>query len=142
MAKFLKRDWKRYSKLGKGRKKKQSWRSPKGRDNKMREKRRGYPAVVSVGCKKDKKDSGKIKEKIPMLIKNVSDLVKMKKHEIGVIGKIGEKKRIEIVKKAKEMKVDIHNLNILKFLKDLGKKESKKKTTEKKPKEKVKEKKK
>ena len=35
---FLRVDSARYSKLGKGRRKLQKWRKPKGRDNKMREK--------------------------------------------------------------------------------------------------------
>ena len=54
--KFLRRTWSRYSKLGKQRKKKQIWKAPKGRDNKMREKRKGYPAVVSIGYKKPQKE--------------------------------------------------------------------------------------
>jgi len=45
---FLRRLTNRYLKLGKKRKKKQKWRKPKGRHNKMREKERGYPAVVSI----------------------------------------------------------------------------------------------
>ena len=60
MKKFLRRTWNRYSKLGKRRKKKQVWRRPTGRDNKMREKRRGYPAVVSLGYRKEKNTRGKI----------------------------------------------------------------------------------
>ncbi len=40
--KFLRRNWNKYKRIGKGNKKKQKWRKPRGRDNKMREKRRGY----------------------------------------------------------------------------------------------------
>ena len=47
--KFLRRTSSRYSKLGKGRKKKQIWRRPTGRHNKMRNKRNGYPVIVSIG---------------------------------------------------------------------------------------------
>lgn len=138
MVKFLRRSWDRYSKLGKGRKKKQVWRKPRGRDNKMREKRKGYPVVVSIGYKKSEK---KIKERKPIVM-NVQDLRKVKENKIVTIGKVGEKKKIEIVKKAKEKKIKIHNLNIEKFLKNLEKKGIKKKTKEKskeKPKEKKKE---
>jgi len=120
--KFLRRDWSRYSKLGKNRKKKQKWKNPKGRDNKMREKRKGYPAVISVGYKKNKKDFGKIENKTPKIIMNLNDLEKTKKNEIAIIGKIGKKKKIDMAKKAKEMKIKIHNLNILKFLKKIEKK--------------------
>lgn len=118
--KFLRRDWSRYSKLGKNRKKKQKWKNPKGRDNKMRERRKGYPAVISVGYKKDKKNYGKIENKSPVIVKNLNELEKIKKDEIVIIGKIGKKKKIDMAKKAKEMKIKIHNLNINKFLHSLA----------------------
>lgn len=117
MVKFIRRIWYKYSKLGKRRKKKQVWRRPKGRDNPMREKRKGYPVVVSVGYKKPKKEKGKIEGKIPKIVNNVKDLEAIKKNEIGVLGKIGKKKKIEIVKKAKTKGIEIKNVNIKKFLK-------------------------
>ncbi len=126
MVKFLRRSWDRYSKLGKGRKKKQVWRKPRGRDNKMREKRKGYPVVVSIGYKKPGK---KIDEK-KLIIMNVRDLNKVKENKIVIIGKVGTKKKIEIVKKANEKKIKIHNLNVKKFLKELEKKEKKTKEKE------------
>src|SRR3989344_5276019 len=110
MTKFLRRNWNVTGKIGKGRRKKQIWRSPKGRDNKMREKRRGYPVVVSVGYKKEKKLRGKIE----------------KKDELIILGKIGKKKRIEIAKIAKENNLNIHNLNINKFLEKIEKSKEKK----------------
>lgn len=125
--KFLRRIWGRYSKLGKRRKKKQIWRKPTGRDNKMRERRKGYPAVVSIGYKQDKKVRGSIKNKTPILIQNVKDLESIKKNEIVIVGNVGKKKKIEIVKKAKEMKIEIHNLNIKTFLKKFDKIKEKKK---------------
>lgn len=117
MVTFLRRAWKKYSKLGKNRKSKQVWRSPKGRDNKMREKRKGYPAVVSVGYKKEKEFRGKIENKKLKLIKNLKELEKVSKNELATIGNIGKKKKIELVKKAKEKGIEIYNLNVDKFLK-------------------------
>jgi len=126
--KFLRRVWSRYSKLGKRRKKKQVWRKPKGRDNKMREKRKGYPVVVSIGYKRDTKSRGKIQDKQIVIIRNTKDLEKIKKNQISIIGKIGKKKKIEIAEKAKEKKIQIYNLNTEKFLKKKIKpKEEKKK---------------
>lgn len=116
MMKFLRRTWGRYSKLGKGRKKKQTWRRPTGRDNKMRERRKGYPAVVSVGYQTDKKLKETINGKYPVTIFNMKDLEKIQKNQIAIVGSVGMKKKIEIVKKAKEMKISIHNVNIKKFL--------------------------
>lgn len=130
MAKFLKRTWNRYSKLGKGRKKKQVWRRPKGRDNKMREKRKGYPIVVSVGYKKKKSERKNIR-----VVRNIEDLEKTEKNDMIIIGDIGKKKKIEIAKKAIKMKIPIQNINIKKFLKKSEKqKETEQKKTEKKEK--------
>jgi large subunit ribosomal protein L32e len=109
---FLRRDAARYSKFGKGRGKKASWRAPKGRDNKMREKRRGYAAVVSIGYKKPASE-----EKIIEII-NVNDLNKLKKNEVGFVKALGKKKKIEIAKKAKEMKIKLKNMNPEKYLEE------------------------
>ena len=136
--KFLRRTGDRYVRLGKGRKKKQVWRKPRGRDNKMREKRKGKPAVVSIGYKKRK-------DKPALIIQNIHDLENVKRDNIVILGKVGKKKKIEIAKKAREMKIQIHNLNVEQFLKKLEKKEKakiEKETRDKEKKEKPKEKKK
>ena len=112
MPKFLRRSWDRYSKLGRKRKKKQVWRRPTGRDNKMREKRRGYPARVSIGYKRSEK-----KEK-PVIIKNIEDLKKIGKNSMVIIGHIGKKKKMDIAKKARERKIKITNLDTDKFLRE------------------------
>ncbi len=122
MVKFLRRTSNRYSKLGKKRKKKQIWRKPTGRDNKMREKRRGYPVVVSIGYK-----TKNPKEKKLVVVRNLKDLEKIEKSKTILLGKIGIKKKIEILKKAKEMKILVYGTNIDKFLK---KNEKKKKIIE------------
>jgi large subunit ribosomal protein L32e len=114
---FVRRDYKRYSKLGKRRKNKQKWRNPTGRHNKMREKRRGYAPTVNIGYKKTRITSGKLNEKNPIIIRNISDLRKLKSEDIVVVAKVGKKKKIEIAKKAKELKIEIYNLNPKKYLK-------------------------
>jgi large subunit ribosomal protein L32e len=126
--KFLRRSVDRYSKLGLRRKKKQKWRRPTGRDNKMREKRRGYPAVVSIGYKKSEGTRKKF-----LIIRNPKDLEKIKKNEIIIIGNVGKKKKIEIANKAKEKKIEISNMNIKKFLKktEAGKKKEEEKSAKK-----------
>lgn len=124
--KFLRTGSNLAKRLGKGRKKKQRWRSPKGRDNKMREKKKGHPATVNIGYRSDVKIRGKIKEKTPVVVKNIQDLEKIGKGQIGILGKIGQKKKIEIAKKAEEKKIEIANLNIKKILRKTQKKENKK----------------
>jgi large subunit ribosomal protein L32e len=110
-AKFLRRTSHKYSKLGKGRKKKQKWRRPTGRDNKMREKRKGYGAVVSIGYK-----SGSKKEK-QLIINNLTDLETIGELKEITLGKLGKKKKLEIIKKAQNMKIKILNVNEKKYLK-------------------------
>ena len=135
MVKFLRRTWNRYAKLGKGRKKKQVWRKPTGRDNKMREKKKGYPVTVSIGYGKNVKSRGLLEGKTPLEINNILDLNKINDNNIAVIGKIGKKKKMEIAEKAKEMKIDIYNMNPKSFLKKNRKKVTKKKVSESKNKE-------
>lgn len=106
--KFLRRNWYRLSRLGKKRKKKQVWRSPKGRHNKMRLKRKGYSAVVEIGYKKPET------EKV-VLVNNLRELHNLKKGEKIILGKIGDRKKMEIVKVAKEKGIHIQNLDIEKF---------------------------
>lgn len=128
--KFLRRTWSRYSKLGKGRKKKQKWRRPTGRDNKMREKRKGYPVVVSVGYAK-----GELNKKKFIIVNNLKELEKVGKNQEIILGKLGKKKKLEIAKLAKEKKIEIYNMNPKSFLKKNEKKKPKK-IEDKKPEEK------
>ena len=106
-----------YSKLGKKRKKKQRWRSPKGRDNKMREKRKGRAPIVSIGYKESK-------NKV-FTVNSLGDLEKVKGYDIINLGRVGKKKKIETAKKAKEKKITFKNFNARRFLKknESGKKE-------------------
>lgn len=110
--KFIRRDSIRYSKLGKNRKKLQKWRRPKGRDNKMRERHAGYPKRPSVGYKNEKKESGKIDGKNVVVIYNISDLEKSGKDKSIILGKVGAKKKMEIIKKSNELKLKIINLGV------------------------------
>lgn len=124
-AKFLRRGPSRYSKLGLRRKKKQVYRRPKGRDNKMREKRRGYPVIVSIGYGKEKSTRGEIQGKKPIIVNNIKDLDRVKKNNIIIVGSVGQKKRIEIVKAAKERKLSVYNVNVKKYLANVKKQQEK-----------------
>jgi len=106
---FLRRNWNRLSRLGKKRRKKQVWRSPHGRHNKMREKRKGYPAVVEIGYKQ------KVKDEKMVLVNNLRELLNLGKGNVAILGKVGNKKKIELVKVAKEKGIKIYNLNLKKF---------------------------
>jgi large subunit ribosomal protein L32e len=108
--KFIRQEVLRYSKLGKNRKKLQKWRKPKGRDSKMRLKRRNYPAVVSVGYKSPRKELGKINGKIPVLVYNLKDLEKLGKENVAILARIGAKKKMELIKFAEDKKIKILNV--------------------------------
>ena len=75
----------------------------------MREKLKGRPAVVSVGYKKTKSE-----RKIILVVKNISEMEKIKKNDIVTLGKVGKKRKVEILKKAKEMGIKIFNLKVIK----------------------------
>lgn len=109
--KFIRRDSHRYAKIGKGRKKLQVWRRPKGRDNKIREKRFSYPVSPIIGFKKPKSESGKIKGLSPVVVYTIKDIERAKKDSIIIIGKVGARKKIDLVKKADEMKFAIANIS-------------------------------
>jgi len=114
--KFIRRDSVRYSKLGKNRKSLQKWRRPKGRHNKMREKRKSYPAVVSVGYKRSKKEKGKISGKEMIRVSNLSELKKADKNSLVIFSsKLGAKKKISLIHEAEKLGIKI--LNIQKKLK-------------------------
>lgn len=97
---FLRGNTHQYSKLGLRRKNKQKYRKGKGRDNKMRLNVKGHLKKVSIGFKNMKKTRGLVKELTPVMIKNLNDLKKLGKNEIGIIAKIGNKKRKEIAEHA------------------------------------------
>ncbi len=105
--KFLRRNWNKYKRLGKGRKKKQVWRRPRGKHSKMRKWRKGYPARVDAGYRSPRKERGKIEGKTPLLVRNAQDLLKVTKDHIILLAHIGKRKRNEIVKKAEEMHLPI-----------------------------------
>jgi large subunit ribosomal protein L32e len=123
--KFIRRNWTKASRLGKKRKTKQVWRAAKGRHNKIREKRKGYPIKVMIGFRKNKDERDLIMKKQPIIVKNLKELEKIGKGEIAIMGKIGNKKRIELAKKAKEKGILVYNINVNKMVKKIQKKEAK-----------------
>src|SRR3989344_3820939 len=102
MVKFLRQDWMRHSRLGKGRKKLQKWRRPRGRHSKIRRKRFGYPLKVMIGFSSPKKDAGKIYGHIPVLVHNIKEMSILKKGSVAILARVGAKLKIEMLKKARE----------------------------------------
>ena len=113
--KFLRRNTSFHLRLGKKMKRKQKWRKPTGRDNKMRESRKGRPPLVSIGYKRQKE------KRRTLRIYNLQDLEGAGKNDFLILGKVGRKKGAEILKKALEMKIGFQNINAGKFLKKISK---------------------
>ena len=109
--KFVRVDTYRHSRLGKGRKKLQRWRRPRGKHNKTRLKRFSYPIQPEIGFGSPKKNAGLVQNLIPVVINNISDLDKLSKENIAIISRtIGARKKIEILKKVSELKIKVANV--------------------------------
>ena len=92
---------------------KERWRKPRGVDNKKRIKKKSHGKNVKIGYKNDKKKRflhpSKARE---ILIHNVKELEDLKNEEnivVRIASSVGKKKRIEIEKKAEEIKIRILN---------------------------------
>ena len=121
---FIRRDYAKRKNLGK------KWRRPKGIDNKLRLKIKGHGKKVSQGYRSTKKTRGLNKSGLrEVLINSSTALSNLKENQIPVISKtVGLKKRIEIVKKAKELNLSIQNIKDLDlFLKKVEEKIKQKK---------------
>ena len=142
--KFLRKDWRKYSKLGLKRKSKQKYKRAKGIDNKMRLNMKGNLRNISIGFRTKKEGRGFVNGLTIKNIFNLKDLKNIKKNELGLIMHIGKKKRIEIAEYALINKIKLKNLNPEKYLEKIkieakNKKEEKlKKIEEKKEKSKKK----
>ncbi len=82
-----------------------SWRKPKGIDAKMRLQRKGYPPIVKVGYKNKNSIRGLHPSGlIPVVISNKRELelLSPRAHIIYIDSSVGLKKRVELLKVAKE----------------------------------------
>ena len=119
--KFIRRNSTQISKLGMKRKNKQVWRKPKGRDNKMREMKRGYPAIVKIGYRSPNSERGKLNGIKIKLVYNVGQILQLNNNQTVIFGKVGKKNKIAMAKLARERKIHVANLNVNKFLNRLVK---------------------
>ena len=106
---FLRRDWYKKIKFGKGSKKNQKWRGAKGRQNKTRLGRKGYGKRPKIGYGEEKAQKNLINGHNPIHVANMKDLTDIKSGSAIMIASVGTKKRKEIIAKANEMKLIILN---------------------------------
>jgi len=91
---------------------KESWRRPRGIDSKMRLEVKGWPKRVKVGYRGPKLARGLHPTgKKEVLIHNVKELEALNpKEEVArIASSVGKKKRMEILKKAKELGIKVLN---------------------------------
>lgn len=104
--KFLRQTARAYRRLGR------KWRKPRGSQSKMRRKERGKAKMPSIGYGRPKHMRGLHPSGLrEVLVHNLKQLEKIdaKSEAIKIASKVGKKKRAEIVKGAKELKVKILN---------------------------------
>jgi len=106
---FLRRDWYKKIKFGKGVKKNQKWRGAKGVHNKTRLGRRGYGARPKIGYGANNEIKNKVQGHEIINVSNTKDLENIKSGSGIIIASIGLKKRKEVIAKANEMKLVILN---------------------------------
>lgn len=103
---FIQQDYHKKKRLSK------KWKRPTGLHSKMRHQFKGYNRRVKQGWRSPLAVRGFHGKGVePVLVSNLSDLLNVKKDQgIIVSGKVGLKKRIDILKKAEELKLLILNL--------------------------------
>ena len=115
---------------------KRKWVRPRGLDSKLRLKRRGKGKLPKIGYGNDRKFKYLIKNQNYNYITNIKDLENTKL-PIVISSKIGLKKKLEIINKAKELNLQILNIkDVGKFLENIKKKQEEKKEVKEKNKEK------
>src|SRR3989344_1681946 len=89
------------------------WRAPKGMHSKLRRKRKGKGLLPSIGYAAPKKFRGLSREGlIQVTISKITQLENLtKKHGIILSRSLGIKKRLELLKKIKEMGLRVINIH-------------------------------
>ncbi|MBS7607938.1 50S ribosomal protein L32e [Candidatus Bathyarchaeota archaeon] len=108
---FVRQESWRYDRL------KENWRRPKGIDNKMRRKIKGWPPTVNVGYRGPKAARGLHPSGYEeVIVCNVEDLKKVdpKTQAVRIAHTVGKRKRMQIIQEAKKKKITILNLSEVK----------------------------
>jgi len=120
---------------------KSKWRRPKGLHSKLRLQKKGHGKKIKVGYGSPKVGRDLLLGFKPIIVCNIKDLEKIdsKTQAILISRGVGTKKKVELLKKIKDLKIKVLNVkNIDAFLKKVEENLSKRKETKKKTEEKKK----
>lgn len=88
---------------------KTGWRRPRGIDNKLREKKKGYGYMPVIGYR-GKKSSRNLRNGLAFgVAHNMKELEAFKDKSVFIGKSVGRKKRIILIKKAKELNIKVFN---------------------------------
>jgi len=119
--KFVRQESWRYKRL------KENWRRPKGLDNKMRRKIKGWPPAVNVGYRSPKVARGLHPSGYrEVLIHNVEEIKKVnpKSQAVRIAHAVGKRERAKILTESRKRKITVLNI---KEIKEVAKEEKEKK---------------
>ncbi len=91
------------------------WRKPRGVHSKMRRQRKGYNAIVKIGYRTPKLLRGRLRNGLlEVAITSPEELKNITKDQIALIPRtLGNKKRLAILREAKNMKASISNFPMI-----------------------------
>ncbi len=108
---FRRQEWFRFKRLG------EKWRRPRGRDSKMRLGLSGKPATVSIGYGSPRAERGIHPSGLSeVLVENLRDLegIDPDRQVVRISSKVGDKKREQILAKAREKNIRVLNPRVKK----------------------------
>lgn len=105
---FSRQDGMRHIRLG-SKKKIRTWRHPRGTHSKMRRRRKSYPATPSIGYRTPRKER-QMPGALPVIL-SLRDIARLTKGtEALIASRVGARKRIELVKQAREKGIKLRNI--------------------------------
>ena len=94
---------------------KENWRRPRGIDNKVRLKKKGYPSMPDVGWKTPEEVRGLHPSGFrEVLVHNPKELEGLdpRRQAVRIAGSVGRRKRMEIIKRADELGLKVLNRGV------------------------------
>lgn len=111
LPKFRRQGWFLFKRLG------EKWRKPRGKDSRMRVRKKGKGKMVDIGYRAPRKIRGLHPSGLAeVLIKNPRDIerINASSQAVRIASEVGRRKREQILKKANELKIKVLNPGVKK----------------------------